>query len=632
MSVNIHPEGVTFSLFAKHATKVTLCLRTDDKEQTIELDRTGDIWQVQVEGLVLPVEYAFLVEGPQDSPYYYHPNSFVFDPYAKELNTSHIWGSEKEKPFGVVTKPEPFDWQGIVPPRHQTKDLVIYEAHVRGFTQDPSSEVKHPGTFLGIIEKIPYLLDLGINAVELLPICEFDESAYKQTNPETGEQLFNYWGYSTLNFFMPCNRYAVKNSLLEFKTLVRELHRAGIEVILDIVFNHTAESPISFRGIDRATYYMLDDGHDCNYTGCGHTMNLNHPVMRQFVHDCLHYWVDQMHVDGFRFDLASVMNRDVDGALLQPAALVEELTHDPFLANTKLIAEPWDMQAYQLGGFCPESPRWSEWNGRYRDTVRQFIKGDAHSKSAFATCLTGSHDLFGKRSAQSSINFVTAHDGFSLMDLVSYNQKDNFANGEENRDGSEHNTSWNCGHEGKTEEEEILHLRQRQIKNFFLALMVSKGVPMVHMGDEYGHTKGGNNNTWCQDNKLNWFLWDTQSPLYDFVRNLIHFRRNHRLLTSEEYWQEDELIWHNPNWDDPKPFLAFSLIDHQDGADLFIAFNACAESREITLPATKEGQSWHQVVNTAAAHPNDFSMSAPPLTHSSYTLAPYSSIMLGIVV
>lgn len=646
LGATILEDGVNFALFSQHATKVSLYIKEEEKERTLLLDpkknRTGDIWHIFVPQLTFPLRYGYKIDGPHESPHSFNPDQLISDPYAVELDTPYKWGEEPTIPaLAILRKSEPFDWQGISSPGHLMKDLIIYEMHVRGFTRHPSSGVKHAGTFQGVIEKIPYLLGMGINAVELMPIHEFDENSYIQQNPKTRKKLYNYWGYSTLNFFMPMRRYSPEKSdlIAEFKTMVRELHRHGIEVILDIVFNHTGEKDVgntahSFKGIDRTIYYLLKDQQECNYTGCGHTMNVNHPVMRQFIKDCLYYWVDEMQVDGFRFDLASIMNRNMNGDLVNPSALVEELTYDSFLSDTKLIAEPWDLQGYQLGHFYQEKNRWSEWNDKYRDSVRKFIKGDSHSKNEFASRITGSADLFPHRGPNATINFITAHDGFSLADVVSYNKKHNLENGERNRDGNTNNLSWNCGAEGPTNEVEIFNLRQRQIKNFFFSLFISRGVPMILMGDEYCHTKGGNNNTWCQDNEKNWFLWHQQSPIIYFVQSLIQFRKNHPILTQDEHYHDEQILWFGPDgktidWNDSMPYLSF-VIKNPEKGDLFVAFNASTNSLSITLPPPQEGKSWFQIVNTNATHPYDFMLeeNAFHLPGDHYVIERYTSILL----
>lgn len=648
LGATIMEKGVNFALFSKHATAVTLYIKEKKKEKLIPLDpkcnRSGDIWHIFVKNLTLPIHYAYKVDGPSEPPYSFNPEDLLTDPYAKRLDSSTKWGEENllsKRPLPLLKKEEPFDWAGISSPRLKMKDLIIYEMHIRGFTRHPSSAVTDSGTFLAVIEKIPYLLDLGVNAIELMPIQEFNECEYKKKSPKSPKQLYNYWGYSTINFFMPMNRYSAGkfDIATEFKMMVRELHKNGIEVILDIVFNHTGEkhsekSPYSFQGIDHVTYYMLKEGEECNYTGCGHTMNLSHPVMRQFVKDCLYYWVNEMHVDGFRFDLTSIMNRDMKGKLLQPSALIEDLTYDPLLSNTKLIAEPWDLAGYQLGAFYPEENRWSEWNDKYRDAVRKFIKGDSGSKNEFASRITGSVDIFPHRAPSATINFVTSHDGFSLMDLVSYNKKHNSENGEHNQDGSSNNNSWNCGFEGATTDVEIYNLRQRQMKNFFFALFISKGVPMFLMGDEYSHSKNGNNNTWCQDNERSWFLWEKKSLIFHFVQQLILFRKKHPILTNDVYYEKNQIFWYGPdgkelNWDNPLPYLSFMLVDPLQG-DLFIAFNATGNSISISLPPIEKGKVWSLIVNTNATFPYDFMSEekASSLAGTEYVVARYTSILL----
>lgn len=631
--------GVNFALFSKHAEKVTLHLldpNTLHVVQEIPVEhRTGEIWHVFVEGVELPILYAYKVHGAMDAFHFFDSKRLLSDPYATSLSTPVQWGGSEQHPhayphpFGVILPGSAFDWQGVGKPKHPVNDLIIYEMHVRGFTRHASSGVQHPGTYLGLIEKIPYLKELGINAVELLPVFEFNECEIHRHNPVTKERLFNYWGYSTVNFFSPMNRYAVSDkpgaAIEEFKTMVRELHRAGIEVILDVVFNHTAEKrkaggAFSFMGIDRATYYLLDsEGKDQNFTGCGNTMNLNHPVMRQFVLECLIYWVQEMQVDGFRFDLASIMNRDRFGHPVSNAPLVEMLSLNPLLSEVKLIAEPWDCAGlYQVGGFDPKQKRWGEWNGRFRDSVRSFIKGDEHSKNEFASRLCGSQDLYTMRSPQASINFVTAHDGFCLADLVSYNQKHNLENGEHNRDGNNYNLSWNCGVEGPTADPNILSFRLRQQKNFLLALMLSQGVPMLLMGDEQGMTRRGNNNPYCQDNEFNWFLWDKLHPeLFAFVKRLIQFRHEQPGLKRENFLDDKEMVWHGltpfqAHWEDKTPILAFSLENK-----IYAAFNATNGAVQATLPEGK----WALKFHTFSEDPGLFKGNV-------LQLPPYSSAIL----
>lgn len=618
-------NGINFSVSAKDAQKLSICLfdenNTTSPFKEIEFDpslhKTGEVWHAFIQGLPPFALYAYKTES----------SSFLLDPFAKSVASHSLWmnnPAEPYRPLGKVIEDSPFDWQGDKRPNIPNKDLIIYEMHVRGFTRDSSSDVEHPGTFLGIIEKIPYLKEIGVNAVQLLPIYEFDEKEVLLKNPKTDEKLCNYFGYSTVNFFSPMLRYASQSdqdyALLEFKTMVRELHKNGIEVILDVVYNHTfegnKEGPVlSFRGLDRQAYYMIDrEGGYLNFSGCGNTMNSNHPLTRELILASLRYWVSEMHVDGFRFDLASILTRAENGTPLDNAPIVEAISKDPVLSNTKLIAEAWDAGGlYQVGSFYPGT-RWSEWNGRYRDVVRRFIKGTSGHKTSFATALCGSQDLYGNgRSPTCSVNFITAHDGFSLADLVTYNEKHNEENGEDNRDGFDHNDSWNCGLEGHSSNKKIVNLRERQIRNFHLALMVSQGIPMLTMGDEYAHTRHGNNNTWCQDNELNWFLWnklDKRPGFHRFYRSLIQFRRNNPLLGREDFLSDKDITWHGlnpfkPDWEADNRFLAFTLNDEQ-GPELYIAFNADHMAHTVTIPPAAEGKQWRWVVNTFNQQPDDF--------------------------
>lgn len=658
LGTTITEKGVNFAIFSRHATSMVLCLlaeKADHVVREIALDphthRTGDVWHIFLEELKLPLLYAYKIDGPHKPPHGFRPERLLVDPYATQIVGPQHWGKHNSsyQLYGKIDSPQEFDWEEINPPCLDLKDLVIYEMHVRGFTQDSSSCVQNPGSYLGVVEKIPYLLDLGINAIELMPVFEFNECENNAINPKTKEKLFNYWGYSSTHFFSPMIRYAAghdaDSQIIEFKKMIKELHRHGIEVILDVVFNHTGEkgnqdSVISFLGIDRSCYYLLSGGKDTNYTGCGNTFNMNHPMVREFIVKALRYWVSEMHIDGFRFDLASVMNRDMKGKLLSFSPLLQSLSLDPVLAKTKLIAEPWDASgAYQLGGFFSDKPRWSEWNGKYRDVVRQFIKGDFHSKNAFADCLGGSQGIFSSRSPQASINFITSHDGFSLADLVAYQEKKNEENGEENRDGNNYNINWNCGVEGITEEKEIIAIRLRQMKNFILALFISQGVPMIIMGDEYAHTRYGNNNPWCQDNKLNWFLWDElekKQNFYRFVKKVIQLRHHHSILKKNTFLKEEDIVWHginpgDPNWEGERPILAFTLINKSNSEHLYVAFNATVTPIDMILPPILEkNKSWHVIIDTYADAPYDIVElgKEKKLSDSPYCLQPYSSILL----
>lgn len=649
-----HKKGINFALFSKHALKVTLCLFDENNKEiplilNPQMNKTGDVWHLFIDDLPENTRYGYRLEGLYD-PFlglYYDPKILLLDPYCKLVDTPNKWGKTPTNTLpklkGIAAPLKPFDWENDQQPNIPANDLIIYEMHVRGFTQDPSSNVQHKGTFLGLIEKIPYLKSLGINAVELMPIHEFHEGQSSFTNPKTKKRLYQYWGYQTINFFSPMNRYGTgqENTINEFKTLVKELHKNGIEVILDVVYNHTAEGdengPIfSFKGLENPTYYMLGpNGEYYNFTGCGNTINGNHPVVRELIKESLRYWVVEMHVDGFRFDLASILTRDHDGRPNARPPVLEMIACDPILSKTKLIAEAWDAAGlYQVGSF-PSFGVFSEWNGAYRDGVRRFIKGTDGSIGPFATRLTGSEDLYGKgRTPAHSINYVTCHDGFTLRDLVSYNQKHNEENGEENRDGINENESWNCGVEGETKDEKILFLREKQMRNFHLALLVSEGVPMLSMGDEYGHTKLGNNNSWGHDSRLNWFQWDTLEKTPDFFRfyqALIAFRNKHPILRLSHFLGEKDITWHGielgkPDWSSKNRFLAFSLPDNKNKYELFIAFNAHFSDVTFALP----NYPWKCLFNTSNKPPEDFipEESSPTISSDKFTLPSYSSLIL----
>lgn len=664
--ISYHDGGINFALFSKNATEVTLCLfdsNTEDLAAELVLDprenKTGDVWHIYLKDIKENFYYSYLVNGPyqHNSKNPFSQKFHLLDPYAIRLTTGNQWGKTLSpsghpltnyRPQGEIhLDSAPFDWESDQSPEIPMQDLVIYEMHVRGFTQDPSSAVQNPGTFLGVIEKIPHLIELGVNAVELLPIQEFNECEFSLTHPRMKTPLYNFWGYSTVNFFAPMNRYASNNgdAIKECKMMIKALHSHGIEVILDIVFNHTAEGNekgpvLSFKGIDNAVYYILDEkGHYLNYSGCGNTFNCNHPVVNELIIKALRYWVLEMHVDGFRFDLASIFYRGTNGNPLSLAPVVEAISKDPILANIKLIAEPWDAVGfYQVGSFDPNEKRWSEWNGKYRDVVRRFINGTPASSGEFAMRISGSEDLYHFRSPCASINFVTVHDGFTLADLVSYNQKHNLDNDEDNRDGTDMNDSWNCGVEGPTDNKKILLLRERQMRNFHLALMVSQGIPMLLMGDEYAHSKKGNNNTWCQDNELNWFQWDQlreNQSFYRFYRRLIHFRQHHNLLRRETFLSPEDVDWHGqeplkPDWSSRNSFVAFSLKDSINENDLYIAFNTQDNSVAIKLPQPPQSKSWYWVVNTGNLPPNDFyeASEMSSLVGNTYKMIGHSAIML----
>lgn len=647
--------GINFAVSAKDARRLSLRFFTeqDTKQPFLEVpldpvkNKTGDVWHIHITGL--PSEFLvvyWLLSNTENRSY------LLLDPYASHIHSHNHWGKLTGShyfPWGKITPPSSFDWQNDSHPNISLKNLIIYEMHVRGFTVDPSSQVSHPGTFLGIIEKIPYLKSLGVNAVELLPVFEFNEEEVKRFNLQSAHKLVNYFGYSPVNFFSPMNRYRslqdTQNTLDQFKTMVRELHKDGIEVILDVVYNHTAESKtppdlFSMRGFDKKGYYCLSEsGEDLNFSGCGNTLNANSTLSHDLILSSLRYWVSEMHVDGFRFDLATILKRDQQGNLIPSNSIVEAISNDSVLANTKLIAEAWDPAGlYLVGHFC-DTARWLEWNGPYRDTVRRFIRGTSHQKSSFATVICGSQNLYGQKgkSPLCSVNFVTCHDGFSLRDLVSYNEKHNLPNGENNRDGSDQNDSWNCGLEGKTSNKKVLQLRERQMRNFMLTLFISQGIPMLSMGDEYAHTRHGNNNTWCQDNALNWFSWDdltNNQGFFRFVRLLIEFRTQHKIFNKGDFLNDSDISWHGtkpflPEWDRDNRFIAFVLNESRN-PKFYVAFNANSIKQTIQLPHVGHNHCWKIIVNTQAQSPHDFILPQQrvPLKGDTHLMESYSAILL----
>ncbi len=522
---------------------------------------------------------------------------------------------------------EPFEWDGDQPLRHPWSKTVIYEMHVRGFTIHPDSGVDHPGTYRGLMEKIPYLKTLGVTAVELMPVQEFNELSVTRRNPQTNQPLRNYWGYDPVAFFAPKASYSSSGGLgqqkLEFKEMVRALHQGGIEVILDVVFNHTAEGneqgpTLSFRGIDNTIFYMLADDkrYYKDYTGTGNTINANHPVVRNHILSALRHWVVEMHVDGFRFDLAAVLGRGRSGNVLSNPPLLERIAEDPILRDVKIIAEAWDAAgAYEVGSFSER--RWAEWNGRYRDDVRRFWRGDEGTLGLFASRICGSADIYAKsgKGPEASINIVTCHDGFTLNDLVSYRDKHNEANGENNHDGTNQNFSENYGAEGDTADGRIESIRKRQIKNFLLTVLISRGVPMLLGGDEFRRTQSGNNNAYCQDNETSWYDWGClkqHEDIFRFARSMIAFRRAHPILSKEQFYTDAEIRWFGPrkeppNWSDPKCKTLACLIN-EDGQDrLYLMFNAATEETEFSLPPLPLGYRWRLAAGTSPSTPQDLS-------------------------
>lgn len=645
------PEGINFSIFSCYGTSCSLVLFETGAELPLveipflESFRTGDVYAMTVLDLDPDqIEYGFRIDGPFDpaNGHRFNAQRILLDPYARAIGGLDKWGDSETRhgvyPYRARPHVDNFDWEGDQQLNTPLEDLVIYEMHPRGFTAHDSSGVDAPGAFAAIIEKIPYLKDLGVNCIELMPVFEFDELDNDRRNPETGDPLVNFWGYNPIGFFAPKAAYAACGQPIDdLKSLVKACHRNGIEVWLDVVFNHTAEGnengpTISYRGIDNSIYYLLKpDGSYHNFSGVGNTFNCNHPVVRVVLLDCLRYWVSEYHIDGFRFDLASSMGRDPDGKPDPDPPLLEVLAYDPLLANTKLIAEAWDAGGlYQVGSF-PAYGRWAEWNGRFRDDVRRFVKGDAGMVGAMAARIQGSPDIYGDRGPQASVNFITAHDGFSLRDLVSYEAKHNLANGEDNRDGMDDNLSWNCGWEGASDDRAINDLRQRQIKNFLSILLVSQGVPMLLMGDEIGHSKGGNNNSYCHDAELNYFDWSglrRNKPLFDFVRHLIRLRQAHPVLRRRAYLNHqptdeangdqfsESISFHGrepwlPDWSPESRQLAVMLCGSETDNDdatadiLYLIMNAYWETAAFGLPRLPQPLWWHVSVNTSMAAPQD---------------------------
>jgi glycogen operon protein len=565
LGATVAPEGVNFALLCRHGRRVSLVILPEgggsDPIAEFPLDarknRTGDHWHIRVHDMPDAFCYGWRVDGPHGPRTRFDPTRLLLDPACTMLSHGAEWAGtceidpQRTTRRSLYRRGTRYDWGDDSPPLTEHEDSVIYEVHARGFTCDPSSGVEHPGTFRGLIEKIPYLKWLGVTAVELMPVFEWDECDCPFFHPETGEKMTNFWGYNPIAFAAPKAAFAESakrhGQTHEFRDMVKALHAAGIEVILDVVFNHTGEGDdrgrtFSFRGLDNELYYLLDDrGRYLNYSGCGNTVNCNHPVVRDLIMTCLRYWVGDMHVDGFRFDLASILGRDRKGNVMVEPPVIESITEDGVMADAKLIAEPWDAGGlYQVGRF-PFGRRWSEWNGKYRDDVRQFWKGALGLTSAVASRICGSSDLYqwSGRLPRHSLNFITAHDGFTLNDLVSYNHKHNEANGEGNRDGENHNNSWNCGAEGDTDDPEVLALRRRQARNLMATLMLSQGVPMILAGDEFLRTQKGNNNAWCQDNEISWVNWELAEENKDylrFVRELIHLRKRHPALRRRRFF------------------------------------------------------------------------------------------------
>ena len=624
-------EGVNFTVCSLEATAVELLLyHRGEKEPYAVLPfpkhyRIGGVYSMIVFGLdIYDFEYAYRVDGPYapEKGLIYDKTQPLLDPYARAVTGQSVWGEQPNQDHGYRARVvvNDFDWGDHVDPVRPIQDLIIYELHVRGFTKDASSGVEHPGTFAGIREKIPYLKDLGITAVELMPVFEFDETMGRRE--VNGRMLLDYWGYNPVSFFAPNTSYTAQKEFNregdELKGLIRELNANGIEVILDVVFNHTAEGNekgpfFSFKGFDNRVYYMLTpEGLYYNFSGCGNTLNCNHPVVQQMILECLRYWTIEYHVDGFRFDLASILGRNEDGSPMNQPPLLKNLAGDPVLRNVKLIAEAWDAGGlYQVGSF-PAFTRWAEWNGKYRDDMRSFLKGD-YWFAAAANRLTGSMDLYtGQyKGYDSSINFITCHDGFSLWDLYSYNGKHNEDNGWNNSDGHDDNRSWNCGEEGETSDPEIQKLRLRMMKNACLALMCSRGTPMFLAGDEFGDTRFGNNNPYCQDNGISWLDWNrlkTNRELYRFFKKMIRFRKEHPAIRSDQAPSEtgfptvsvhtDKPFEHEINSDTKALAVCYAGKTGQGEDLVYVALNVYWEEQRFELPKLPEAYEWRCFADT----------------------------------
>ncbi|KXK29665.1 MAG: isoamylase [Candidatus Brocadia sinica] len=672
LGATVYEDGVNFSVFSRNATGVELLFfdheDNDKPVRSIQIDpwagRTYHYWHVFVSGVQAGQLYGYRVRGPHEPArgMRFDPSKVLLDPYGRGVAVPRNYSREAASKAGdnaavamksVVVDTHKYNWEGDTSIKRPSSRTIIYEMHVRGFTCHPSSGVseKARGTYAGLIEKIPYLQELGVTAVELLPVFQFDAQ-------DCPPGLVNYWGYAPVSFFSPHQAYSSRQDPLgptdEFRDMVKALHRADIEVILDVVFNHTAEGgqsgpTLSFRGLDNSMYYILEQ--DCsryaNYSGTGNTLNANHPVVRRMIVDSLRYWVEEMHVDGFRFDLASILARDVSGHLMPNPPVLWDIESDPVLAGTKIIAEAWDAAGlYQVGSFVGDS--WKEWNGRFRDDARSFFRGQDGSVTRFADRLMGSPQIYGheNREVEQSVNFVTCHDGFTLNDLVSYNSKHNEANREGNRDGSDDNLSWNCGVEGPTDDPAVEKLRNRQVKNFLTVTMLSLGVPMILMGDEVRRTQHGNNNAYCLDNEISWFDWTLvtkHADLHRFVKLLIARRRlrevehEYQRVTLNQLLRDANKAWHGtklgqPDWGDHSHSIAFTAEIKTQRLLFHMIMNAYREPLDFELPPVENRgkNSWRRWIDTALDSPNDIIgwQTSPPVQNLSYQAAPHSVVVL----
>ncbi|WP_166823076.1 glycogen debranching protein GlgX [Thalassoroseus pseudoceratinae] len=669
LGATLNDGGVNFSIYSRHATRVELVLFDQPNDlspsRIIRLDpirnRTYHYWHTFVPGIGAGQLYGYRFEGPNnpDRGLHFDSSKVLLDPYGRAVVVPDEYDREALCRVGqtahamknVVVDSDDYDWEDDVPLRLPAARTIIYEMHVRGFTQHSSSGLSEEkrGTYAGLIEKIPYLQELGITAVELLPVFQFDAQ-------DCPPGKTNYWGYAPVSFFSPHQAYSSRqepgDAVNEFRDMVKALHRAGIEVILDVVFNHTAEGErngptLSFRGIDNPTYYILNSpgAEYANYSGCGNTLNANHSIVRRMIVDSLRYWVSEMHVDGFRFDLASILARDSTGNPLPNPPVLWDIESDPVLAGTKLLAEAWDAAGlYQVGSFIGDS--WKEWNGRFRDDVRDFFRSTPGSVRQIADRLLGSPDIYGHkgREAEQSVNFVTCHDGFTLYDLVSYNEKHNEANDEDNRDGTNDNRSWNCGTEGETDDPAILKLRYQQMKNFLTVNLLSLGLPMILMGDEVGRTQRGNNNAYCQDSEISWLDWslvESRADLLRFVKLLIARRSLRNIEHEENRFSLIDIIanaphdWHGiklhaPDWSDSSHLVAIG-VEFQ-GVDFLahLILNSHWESHIVELPAVTDDQPWRRWIDTSLDSPEDIVPweTAAPVETDDYHVGARSVVML----
>jgi len=673
LGATVTPEGVNFCIFSKSAQAIELLLfdRPDQAKPSHVISLNGDqnrsfhYWHGFVPGLKAGQIYGYRVHGPFDPSqgYRFDPSKVLLDPYAKAIvNDEYYDRQAAARPGhencatalkGVVVDTSTYDWEGDRRLHIPYTRSIIYEMHVGGFTRHPNSGLATDkrGTYAGLIEKIPYLQSLGVTAVELLPVHFFDAQ-------DAQDGLKNYWGYSTIGFFAPHRAYSSRRDALgpvdEFRDMVKALHRAGIEVILDVVFNHSAEGnengpTLSFRGLENQAYYILEDDRQlyANYSGCGNAMRANHPIVSQLILDSLRYWVSELHVDGFRFDLASVLWRDDTGLPIERSPILWTIEMDPVLASTKIIAEAWDAAGlYQVGKFVGTGDRFAEWNGPFRDDIRRFVKGDSGVVKRLSSRLLGSPDIYPRRDYDTtrSINFVTCHDGFTLNDVVAYNQKHNDANLEDNRDGSNDNHSWNCGVEGATPDPEILQLRDRQSKNLISLLFLSQGTPMLLMGDEVRRTQQGNNNGYCQDSEVSWFNWanvDTCSDLLRFTREFIRWVQTVQLFQLDRvltgYFSKNKpfVVWHGvhlgqPDWSSDSHSLALTLQHPKKKEHIHIMLNAYWEPLSFELPPLDDDETWHRIVDTYLPSPDDFCPpeAAPLYMGDGYQVQPRSVAVL----